>query len=222
MENAEAASTANERFKQHFREYFWYSVVVATALHLALFMFWPAMSSADLAWRTDELRTIELPPQIDIPPPPERIARPAVPVVSSAQVDENITIAPTTFEYNRVENLPPPPSATPPSEDIDRAPMFVPMTVRPQLLNSPEVERVLVRAYPATLRDAGIGGTTLLWFLIDEQGRVLQTRVHTSSGFGGLDEAAQQVAEVMRFSPALNRDQRVKVWVEIPIVFTAK
>jgi hypothetical protein len=30
------------------------------------------------------------------------------------------------------------------------------------------------------------------------------------------------VAQVMQFSPALNRDKRVQVWVEIPIVFTAR
>ena len=37
-----------------------------------------------------------------------------------------------------------------------------------------------------------------------------------------LDEAALNVAQSMKFSPAMNRDRRVNVWVEIPIVFTAK
>jgi periplasmic protein TonB len=214
--------TANDRFKRHFGDYFWFSVVLATGLHLALFTFFPAMTAGDVTWGSDGLQAIDLPPQIEIPPPPERIARPAVPVVSAAQIDDDITIAPTTFEYNRVENLPTPSPAAATREDIDRAPMFVPMTVRPRLLNVDEVERVLVRTYPLTLRNAGIGGTTLLWFLIDEEGRVLQTRLHTSSGLPGLDQAAMQVAETMRFSPALNRDRRVKVWVEIPIVFTAR
>ena len=26
-------------------------------------------------------------------------------------------------------------------------------------------------------------------------------------------------ADVLRFSPALNRDQRVQVWIEVPITF---
>jgi hypothetical protein len=34
-----------------------------------------------------------------------------------------------------------------------------------------------------------------------------------------LDDAAAKVAELMQFSPALNRDQKVKVWVDMPIVF---
>jgi TonB family protein len=37
-----------------------------------------------------------------------------------------------------------------------------------------------------------------------------------------LDQAALAVARVMRFSPAMNRDRDVAVWVEIPIIFTAK
>ena len=34
-----------------------------------------------------------------------------------------------------------------------------------------------------------------------------------------LDEAALKVADVFRFSPALNRDRRVAVWIELPITF---
>jgi periplasmic protein TonB len=80
----------------------------------------------------------------------------------------------------------------------------------------------LVRNYPPLLRDAGIGGTPVVWFLIDEDGRVLRTQLSRPSGYAALDEAALAVARMMRFSPALNRDRRVQVWVEIPIVFTAR
>ncbi len=47
-------------------------------------------------------------------------------------------------------------------------------------------------------------------------------RVNTPSGYPALDEAAQRVARMMRFSPALNRDQPVAVWVQIPITFSSK
>jgi periplasmic protein TonB len=79
-----------------------------------------------------------------------------------------------------------------------------------------------VRNYPPLLRDAGIGGTPVVWFFIDENGRVVRTQLSRSSGYPALDEAAINVAQVMQFSPALNRDRRVQVWVEIPIVFTAR
>ena len=69
------------------------------------------------------------------------------------------------------------------------------------------------------LRDSGIGGSVNVWFFIDEEGRVIQTQVNESSGYEALDEAALKVADVMRFSPALNRENRVQVWVSLPITF---
>jgi protein TonB len=110
----------------------------------------------------------------------------------------------------------------PPVSDITVAPTFTPFTVSPELLNRDEVGRALVRDYPPLLRDASIGGTTLLWFLIDEKGKVIKTTVKNSSGYAALDEAAARVASIMRFSPAKNRDTNVTVWIEIPIQFQAK
>jgi periplasmic protein TonB len=214
--------TANDQFKRGFGDWFWYSLAMAAVFHLVLFAFWPEMTAADYTGSSQELAAIDLPPEIEIPPPPEQIARPATPVVSSADIDDDITIAPTTFDANPIENLPPPPSAAAGTEDISRAPTFTPMTVRPELQNSSEVQRVLVRNYPPLLRDAGIGGTPIVWFFIDENGRVLRTTLSKSSGYPALDEAAIAVAQQMRFSPALNRDKKVQVWVEIPIVFTAR
>ena len=98
-------------------------------------------------------------------------------------------------------------------------PSFTPMTVRPSITNVPEVQAALVREYPAVLRDAGIGGVTTLWLFIGTTGQVEQTRVFESSGFDAMDQAAANVANVMRFSPAYNRDQIVRVWVQIPIRF---
>jgi periplasmic protein TonB len=214
--------TANDQFKRGFGDWFWYSIAMAAVFHLVMFAFWPEMTSADVSGRSEELTAIELPPEIEIPPPPEQIARPATPVVSSAQIDDDITIAPTTFDANPIENLPPPPTASAGADDISRAPTFTPMTVRPELQNTREVQRALERNYPPLLRDAGIGGTPVVWFFIDENGRVLRTQLSRSSGYDALDAAAIQVANQMQFSPALNRDKRVQVWVEIPIVFTAR
>jgi protein TonB len=105
------------------------------------------------------------------------------------------------------------------AENIEAAPTFTPFTVPPELKNSAEVGRALQRYYPPLLRDAGIGGTVKIWFLIDETGKVIKTQLKQGSGHQALDDAAAKVADVMQFSPALNRDQKVKVWVDMPIVF---
>ena len=105
------------------------------------------------------------------------------------------------------------------SPAITEKPVFTPMTVRPELLNSEEAARALVRGYPPLLRDAGIGGTPVVWFFINEEGTVVKTQLSRSSGYPALDEAALAVAKTMKFSPAMNRDQKVAVWIEIPIVY---
>jgi TonB family protein len=103
--------------------------------------------------------------------------------------------------------------------DPEAGPVFTPMTVRPQLQNSRDVQEALRRNYPPLLRDAGIGGTVNVWFFIDEQGVVRNTRLAETSGYDALDQAALRVAAAMRFTPARNRDQPVPVWVSLPITF---
>jgi TonB family protein len=101
----------------------------------------------------------------------------------------------------------------------DSVPRFTPHTVRPSLLNGPEVQAAMTREYPPVLRDAGIGGTVMVWLFIDANGVVENARVRTASGYPPLDAAALEVGRAMRFSPAYNRDQPVAVWVAIPITF---
>ncbi|NNM31451.1 MAG: TonB family protein [Gemmatimonadetes bacterium] len=216
----ESNLTANDRFKRSFSGWFWGSMIAATALHFLVFAFWPSLQAEDVSFSADEIEAIELPPEIEIPPPPEAIARPATPVIADAAIDEDITIAPTTFEDNPVENLPPPPDAV--ETDVAAAPTFTPFTVAPDITNRSEVQRALEREYPPLLRDAGIGGTVKVWFFINEDGQVQQTQVNTSSGHSALDEAALRVANVFRFTPALNRDKKVPVWVALDITFTTK
>jgi TonB family protein len=99
---------------------------------------------------------------------------------------------------------------------------FAVATTVPALLNTLAVQQALVRSYPAFLRDAGIGGEVMIWLLIDENGRVVQTEVKSSSGHPALDRAALSVGELMRFSPGRNRDQKVKVWVSLPVRFVTR
>jgi TonB family protein len=109
-----------------------------------------------------------------------------------------------------------------PQSDLFLAPQYIRHTIRPDLKNAAEVQRVLMRTYPPLLRDSGIGGSVLLWFLIDETGKVVKTQLKESSGHAQLDEAAARVAEIMVFSPAINGDRKVTVWVAIPMLFTAR
>lgn len=210
-----AVSTANDRFKRGFGTWFWIGLILATLAHAAVFLAVPAFAIQDMATSAGEVEVVPL-PEIDVPEPPPDIVRPAEPVFGDADVDPSITIPTTDPDAYAPDVLPPPPGG---GDDLSKAPVFTPTTVRPRLLNADEVRRALEGFYPPVLRDAGIGGTVRVWFFLDAGGTVVKTLVDQSSGYGQLDEAALRVADRMEFSPAENRDQRVPVWVSVPITF---
>jgi len=46
--------------------------------------------------------------------------------------------------------------------------------------------------------------------------------INDSSGHLALDDAALRVADAIEFTPALNRDKLVPVWISLPITFTTR
>lgn len=209
-------STANERFKSGFAGWFWAGLVLATLGHVGIFVASPtfAIARSDSSPRT---MTLEHIPEVKLPPEPEAIVPPRAPVVATEPMDPHATMPETTIPANPIPVAPPARGGGMPEPGE-----FTPMTVRPRLLNDRDVARALQRFYPPPLRDAGIGGTVVVWFFIDTEGRVRETRIHQSSGFDALDRAALQVADRMVFSPAQNRDELVAVWVAMPVTFEAR
>lgn len=120
--------------------------------------------------------------------------------------------------------IPPPPVPEPVEEkqELSAEPVFTPFTVAPNILNRSQVVAAMQKAYPPLLRDAGISGTTRVYFFIDADGMVVRTLIDVSSGRDDLDAAALSVADVYRFSPALMHDERVPVWVSFQIRFQAR
>ncbi|HET9985752.1 MAG TPA: energy transducer TonB [Longimicrobiales bacterium] len=172
------------------------------------------------------------PPDVPVPPKvaevpfghqtlvPPTIVPPEIPPPSTGPITREMDYSGLGSEGGRGDGRAPERPVT--VEDVETAPVFTPFTVRPELKNRAEVARALERFYPPLLRDAGVGGTAVVWFLIDEDGRVVKTQLKASSGHDTLDRAALDVGNLMRFTPALNRDQRVKVWIELPVLFTAR
>jgi protein TonB len=194
-------------------------MIVAAVVHAGTFALWPEMSVEAIASDPNVTTTIDL-GEIPLPKTPEPLARPATPVMATTEIGEDLTIEPTTWDANPVDVYQPPPSS---AEDTDaRATTLTPYTVRPEILNVAEVQREMARLYPPSLRDAGIGGTVELSLYIDENGQVLEAKVLRGSGHGSLDAAALRLSDGFRFSPALNRDKRVAVWVSFPVVFQVR
>jgi protein TonB len=162
-----------------------------------------------------------IPPEVDVPEPPERIAPPATPVAGSIDISNDVTIAPTSFDAWTPEMLTPPPT-TGGAGDAEGFSAFVPSMVAPRLLNPEEVERELRRTYPAMLRDAGVGGEVDVNLWLDESGTIVKAEIGRSSGHQSFDEAAMKVVGVMRLAPAQNRGRPVRVIVTLPVKYNVR
>lgn len=209
--------TANDRFKQRAAAWFWGGLILATVVHFGFIRLFPALAAADVSFEVSEFRTIELPPEVNVPPPPEAIQRPALPIVAETDLEEDVTIAPTTFEENPVDKLPPPPAD---ASRLADAPAFTPYTVAPRVRDPEEAKRIVERKYPRLLSQAGIGGRVIVWAFIDANGVVRNCQVNQSSGIAQLDQAAVAALREFTFVPAMNFDKNVAVWIQMPITFS--
>lgn len=76
--------------------------------------------------------------------------------------------------------------------------------------------------YPLQSRKNNESGQVVLYLWIDENGKVEQTQIATSSGFKRLDNAAQRAALKWRFLPAQKNGKKVKSRAKLPVLFILK
>jgi protein TonB len=74
-------------------------------------------------------------------------------------------------------------------------------------------------SYPASARNLGIQGTTLLHVLVSDTGRVAEVVVKQSAGHPDLDQAATDAVRRWRFEPARRGTEPVEMWVQLPFEF---
>src|SRR5688572_11190273 len=108
------APTAHDRLKASFWSYVWAGTLLSVAAHFALIRFTHFEGIADYSYggvgSLEQLAIEEDPREFDIPPPPDRIQRPAVPVLSTnLSLSDDITIGEINFDEIPVIAPPPPP-----------------------------------------------------------------------------------------------------------------
>lgn len=218
--------SANDRFKRRARSWFWMSVSLAVVVHVLVLASGLGLNIREVARGSerDGFEGVRLASPTEVLEAPADIAAPAVPVVAEADFsfEDEIEFEPVDFGEELAREIPAPPSPPSPADAVPGYEEFVPSMVAPELLNPDEVRRVLEREYPGHLVSAGIGGRAVLWFWIDEQGRVEKYEIKESSGHGALDEAALRVVDRMEFSPALQHGQPTAVVVALPISFVPR
>ena len=72
--------------------------------------------------------------------------------------------------------------------------------------------------YPVIAKRAGLEGRVILQFIVDEQGRVSESKVVRGIG-GGCDEEALRALQTVRFRPGTQRGKPVKVKMSLPVTF---
>ena len=84
---------------------------------------------------------------------------------------------------------------------------FYKLEVKPTIVDAP------APVYPEAVRSAGIKGSAVVEALLNLDGSVMDARLLKSSGNAMLDAAAIEAALRARFTPAMQRDKSVRVWV---------
>jgi len=77
-------------------------------------------------------------------------------------------------------------------------------------------------AYPGLARKRGQEGTVILQVLVNEQGRVDDLEIETSSGYTSLDRAAVSSVKKWNFEPGRRGEERIAMWVRVPLTFKLK
>jgi len=77
-------------------------------------------------------------------------------------------------------------------------------------------------AYPGLARKRGQEGTVILQVLVNREGRVDDLEIETSSGFGQLDRAALSAVRKWSFEPGRQGEERIAMWVRVPVTFKLK
>lgn len=202
--------------KRRYVKVFEKSLLISLVLHIAVF----------LSWREAKVKPIErVRKQVvikieDIPetrqeikraPPP---SRPSVPIeVESEDIPDDVTIESTELDV-REENIPPPPPPPEvealPEEEEEIVPFW-------HVEQKPELVRMVKPAYPEIARKAGIEGRVFLHLLVGKDGRVEQVKF--IKGPPVFKEAAIAAAKQYLFTPAMQNDKPVKVWMASRLLF---
>ena len=138
----------------------------------------------------EEVKPPELPPT---PPPPPKFATPPPPFIPLPEI--------------QIKQPPPPPTVitavtnTKPAEPVQSyvaPPKAEPVKVAPVIDAAHSCQKP---EYPAISRRNEETGTVLLEFLIEVDGKVVNSKVVQSSGHARLDEAARQALSLCNFKP---------------------
>jgi protein TonB len=130
---------------------------------------------------------------------------PSAPVQEEAPVVASV--APSQEKKPDIMEKPEARPAPPPAPLIEAVPMY---------------RKNPVPLYPRVARRRGYEGKVILEVLVNEEGRVEDLRIFQSSGYKVLDRSAMKSVQSWLFEPGRRGDEKLEMWVKVPIRFDLK
>jgi protein TonB len=162
-----------------------------------------------------ETRLIEeakkAPPPETPPPPPPKLAPPPPPFIPPPEI--NVAVQQQSAgAITAIARTPPPAPVAAPVAAPPPAPKAPPVRTQPVI----DAKRSCAEPeYPSASRRLEEEGTVLLRFLIDVDGKVVQSEVQSTSGYPRLDEAARQALSRCQFKPGTLDGKPEQSWASM-------
>ena len=216
---------ARMRALRYYRKRNRYSLLLQAAFALALLTVIGAFnldirfrSGVDVTAAEQELVTMQeviQTRQIVKPPPPPR---PPVPV----EVPDDVLLEDEVLDLDAsltldLLHLPPPPPMEEPEEEVYSDEIFELVESMPSIIGG-QAALVAEVKYPLLAQRAGIEGLVIVQVVVEPSGMPSDPRVIRSVN-ETLDEEAVRAVLEQRFTPGMQRDQAVRVLMNIPVRF---
>ena len=203
-----------------YRKTFWACFGASSVVLVMVILFWPSFEASAYAKPQEpviiQLEEIPETRQERRPPPPPR---PVVPIASTdEEIPEDATIMETDLDFGLDDLAPPPPleelkarTEVALEEEEEEIVEYWRVEKPPKSKNGPKPE------YPQIARRAGITGNVTIQVLVDREGKA--ERVGEIQGNEVFHDAVRKAAMATIFTPAIQNDKPVKVWVALTYKF---
>ena len=201
--------TVQQLVKKQYPKLLRWALLGSFVIMVNTFLFTPVYNPTPYKLKEEVFEVVEIPEDIEIPPPPQEVEMPKVPVnieVSDDASDDD-TIDDTSFD--NLADMPPPVTSGAGSGPK----VFYAFDEPPEPIYQSPVH------YPPLAREAEMEGTVVVLIFVDERGNVFNAQILQSSAPKLLEDEALKAARKWRFKPGKQRNVPVKTTISVPIQF---
>jgi len=186
-------------------------------MNMTLVLRQPRMTTPKAAIKKPQIKTNKKPKHFPKPKPKKVIKD----VIQKAEKDRSKAIPEKTVDMSKTPDIPEQTeiktvSKKTAQEDETVTKKQIIREARPLYRSNPPPK------YPVVARRRGFQGNVVLEVLVGQIGNVLDLRVLSSSGYPILDRAAKSSVKNWTFEPGMRGQEKVEMWVRVPIRFELK